>query len=183
MLKQKIEDLFGLGDDSGDDGHVSGVQYGPSSRDGIVLPDVDVADSWSEMRNVADSVPVGNCYTLHEPAAAWKGLKEVDSTGGVTFTRSLLAKVVIPAGATVVVPKHDEQYKKIRVDQLHVEEIYEHVTNYKKMSGVSPVRGEMTYKVGNTYTEDALNEDPRITCERGLHVCAHRREALDWANH
>lgn len=117
-------------------------------------------------------------YTLDEPKIAYKGLRYDDYP--------LLAKMVIPKGATVIVPKDPD---KFRVDTVFV-------ADFEKMSdcigmkpsgpvlnGSSPVRITSCIRYWKWCKYSVGNIDTNVFrgCGPGIHLCMNKSNAKEWA--
>jgi hypothetical protein len=151
----------------------------PESAAGKPIPHDDGAEYCSN--NVEDAYQnvglLGSGVThLSSPKHGWK-----------YFAKGLLARVVIPAGATVV-----KRSTKYRTDELLIEEIFAvggettvfapPVVQTERDAGVAPY-SKFAYKEGRRYTVDEVDTSAEKCNKDGIYFFARKQKAAKKAFH
>jgi hypothetical protein len=159
---ERIKASFGIGDEQSDSMPVK-----QDIEDGFIT-----AKAYQSL--TPDTRIIGDVVETETPHIGWK-----------YFADDRMARIVIPAGATVVYPRHSH---KLRTDKAYIDTAYDISggLRFQQVDGESDadvVRGaysEFEYEVGAYYTVDDLNTDTCSKCDvDGIYFFADKNRAVE----
>jgi hypothetical protein len=112
----------------------------------------------------------GKVTTCEEPYVGWK------------YFDGKVARVIVPEGATVVQPRTS---KKLRTDELYVDEIFEVDDSYTNETDDIVAEGYYSgyiYREGSRYTVERVDESKQARCYAdGIYFYAEKKTAVYYA--
>lgn len=123
-------------------------------------------------------VLIGRVTKLTEPRTVYKKVRLLDRNGNPSGIA--IATLEVPAGATIVRPKHSDKARTDRAVVLAIEEYGYHAGKKERKRAVNfwAEQPRTWYRVGKVVRPKyGLSLDRHSECESGIHVFLRRRQA------